>query len=192
MGRHHGTGFNNGIALNLRLLFQGALNPDSRQAKGRIDGLLARQRARGGAGVNRQPAARIGITAANFDTFHQNAVARGRQIHIVANVNNRRQEAHILGEFFTDTANTPQQFAILLEVHHRDQAIAHFHPQRIFQLHVVPGGLHGLGIFRHFHRRGLCRRFHFTSAHPPGQAQQARGEQQEDQVWHPRHHAEQA
>ena len=34
------TGLHHGEALDLRLLFEGALNPDSRQAKGRIDSLF--------------------------------------------------------------------------------------------------------------------------------------------------------
>ena len=191
MGCHHGTGFNNRVTLDLRLLFQRAFNPDRGQTKGRIDGLLARQRACGGAGVNRQPAARIGITAANFNAFHQDAIARGRQVHIVADVYHRRQEAHVLGEFFTDTADTAEQLAVLLEIDHRDQAIPDFHSQRILQLNVVPGRFDGLIILRHFDRNRFRCRFGFTATHPPGKAQQRRRKQQEDEVWHTRHQAEQ-
>ncbi|VDZ78367.1 Uncharacterised protein [Salmonella bongori] len=36
--RHDGTGFNHSKALNLRLFFQGALNPDGIKAKSWIDG----------------------------------------------------------------------------------------------------------------------------------------------------------
>ena len=168
MGCHHGTGFDHRIPLDLRLLFQRTFNPDGRQTKGRIDGLLARQRACRGARVNGQPAPRVGIAAANFDPFHQNTVARRRQIHIVTDVNHRRQEAHILSEFFTDTADTAKQLAILLKIHHRDQAIPHFHSQGIFQLHVVPRRLDGLSILRHFHRNRIRRRLGFTATHPPG------------------------
>ena len=189
---HHGTGLNDRVTLNLGLLFQGALNPDCRQTKGRVGRLLTRQRACGGARVNRQPAAGVRITAADFHPFHQDAVARGREIHIVPDVDHRRQEAHILGEFFTNAADTAKQLTILLEIHHRDQAVPHFHPQRIFELYVVPGGFHRLGVLRHFDRRRLCFRLRFPATHPPGKPQQRSGEQQEYQVWHARHHTEQA
>ena len=106
-------------------------------------------------------------------------------------MHNRRQEAHILSEFFTDTANAAKQLAILLEIDHRDQTVTHFHPQGIFQLNVVPGGFHGLRVLRHFNRHRFCRRFHFAATHPPGQAQQRRREQQEHQVRHARHQTEQ-
>ncbi|MNT48399.1 hypothetical protein D3C72_1851800 [compost metagenome] len=73
--RHHGTGFNYRIALDLRLFFQRTFNPDRRQAKCRIDCLLTGQRARRSAWVDGQPAPWIGVTAANFNAFHQNAIA---------------------------------------------------------------------------------------------------------------------
>ncbi len=107
MGGDHGTGFHHGIALDLRLLFQGAFDPDCRQTKGRVDSLFPRQRARRRARVNCQPAPRIGVAAADLYPFHQDAVACRRQIHIVADMHHRWQEAHVLGEFFTDTADTP-------------------------------------------------------------------------------------
>ena len=191
--RHHGARFHHGKALNLRLLFQRAVDPDGGKTKCGIDRLFAGQGAGGGARVDRHPAARISVAAANLDPFHQNAVARRRHIHIVADMHHRRQKAHLLRELLTNTADTAQQLAVLRAVHHRDQAVAHFHTQRIFQLHVAPGRFHC--------RRRLLRtrdrllrsrlRLHLTTALPPGQAQQRGGKQQEHQVRHPRHQAQQ-
>ncbi|MNH24714.1 hypothetical protein D3C79_846630 [compost metagenome] len=76
------------------------------------------------------------FTAADFYPLHQNAVAGRRQLEVIANMHYRRQVAHLLGEFFTDAANAPEQFAVLLEIHHRDQPVTHLHTQRIFQLYV--------------------------------------------------------
>ncbi|MNS52924.1 hypothetical protein D3C72_856630 [compost metagenome] len=192
MRRDHGAGFNNRVTLNLRLLFQGAFNPDCGQTKGRVDRLLAWQRTRRRAWVNRQPASRVGIAAANLHAFHQNAIACRWQVHVVADVNHRRQEAHILSEFFTDTANAPEQFAVLLEIDHRYQTITHFHSEGIFQLDIIPRGFNRLIIVRHFNRRRLCDRFGIASAQPPGQTEQCSGKQQEDEVWHARHQTQQA
>ena len=116
---------------------------------------------------------------------------RGLQIHIVADVHHRRQKAHVLGELFTDTADTAQQFTVLLKIDHRDQTIAHFHAERIFQLHIVPGGFHHRVVFRNFSRLWLDRRLLFTSPDPPGQSQQRGGKHQEDEVWHTRHQPQQ-
>ena len=167
----NGTGFNNSKALNLRLFLQCAFNPDSVQTESRIDRFLARQRPGGGTRVNGQPASRIGVTAANFHPFHQNTIAGRLQIHIVADMYHRRQKAHILGKFLTNTANSPQQLAILLKVHHWDQAVAYLHPQGILQLYVIPCCFHHGVVFRHFHRLRLIGSFLLTTTHPPGQTQ---------------------
>ncbi|MNS93219.1 hypothetical protein D3C72_1273770 [compost metagenome] len=107
-------------------------------------------------------------------------------------MHHRRQEAHILSEFFTDTADAAQQLAVLLEINHRDQAIAHFHPEGIFQLDVVPGGFYRLVIFRHFDRCRFSCRFGVASTQPPGKPQQSGSKQQENKVWHARDKAQQA
>ena len=191
MGCHNGTGFHHGVSLNLRLLFQGALNPDCRQAKRRVSGLLPWQRPRRRAWVNGQPAPRISITTANLNPFHQDTVASRWQIHIVADMHYRRQEAHILGKLLTNTANTPQQLTVLLEINHRDKAVTHLHTQRVFQLNIIPGRFNRLAVLRHFHRRRLRLRFGFTSAQPPRQPQQRTGEEQEDKVRHARYQTQQ-
>ena len=182
----NGTGFNNRKALNLRLFLQCAFNPDSVQSERRIDRFLTRQRPGGSTRVNGQPASRIGVTAANFYPFHQNSIAGWLQIHIVSNVYHRRQEAHILGKFLTNTANSPQQLTILLKIHHWDQAVTNLHAQRIFQLHVVPCGFHHGVVFRHFHRLRFIWRFLLTTAHPPCQSQQCGSKHQKHQVRHAR------
>ncbi|MNE57892.1 hypothetical protein D3C80_1528830 [compost metagenome] len=84
-------------------------------------------------------------------------------------MHHRWQIAHLLREFFTDAADTAQQFTILLEIHHRDQPVTDLHPQRIFQLHVRPTGFHRLRIIlrdRHFLHFG---RLLIAPAQPPGQ-----------------------
>ena len=106
-------------------------------------------------------------------------------------MHHRRQIAHVLREFLADTANTAQQLAVLLKIDHRNQPIAYFHPQRIFQLDIGPAGLGGLRILRHHRRLHRFRRLLFTAAQPPGQAQQSGGKQQEHQVRHTRHQAQQ-
>ena len=107
MRSNNSTGFNHRKALNLRLFLQCAFNPDSVQSESRIDRFLARQRPGSSTRVNGQPASRIGVTAANFYPFHQNSIAGRLQIHIVTDVYHRRQEAHILSKFLTNTANSP-------------------------------------------------------------------------------------
>ena len=194
---HHGARLNHGKALNLRLLLQRAVDPDGRQTERRIDRCLARQRARRRAWVDRHPAARIGIAAADLDPFHQNAVARRRQLHVVADMHHRRQKADILRHLFTDAADTAQQLAVLGAVHHRDQAIADLHAQRVLQLHVGPRGF-GIGwrVGRFHHRAAggfrILLRLHLAAAHPPGQAEQRAGKQQKHEVRHAGHHAKQA
>ncbi|MOA02168.1 hypothetical protein D3C78_1216070 [compost metagenome] len=162
MRRNHGAGFNDRIALDLCLFFQRAFNPDRRQTKCRIDRLLTGQRSCRSTWVDGQPAPWIGVTAAYFNAFHQNTIARRRQIHVVTDMYHRRQETHILSEFFTDTANTPEQFTVLLEINHRNQTIAHFHPERIFKLDVIPCCFNCLGVFRHFDGGDFRGRFVFT------------------------------
>ncbi|MPN40652.1 hypothetical protein SDC9_188190 [bioreactor metagenome] len=66
---------------------------------------------------------------------------RRLQIHIVADMYHWRQKAHVLGELFTDTADTTQQFAVLLKIDHRDQAIAHFQSEHIERRHIGPASL---------------------------------------------------
>ena len=190
---HHGAGLHHSVALNLRLFAHRRFNPHGGQTKGRIDRRLTRQLANRAARIDRHPAARMRRAGANFDAFHQNTVARRRQFEVIADMDNRRQIAHFLREFLTDTTDTPQQFAILREIHHRDQSVTDFHPQRIFQLNVLPAGFHQLFVFA-FDRRGDFhhRFFLFLTTDPPGQRQQPGSEQQEDQIRHARHHTEQS
>ena len=106
-------------------------------------------------------------------------------------MHHRRQIAHLLGEFLANTADTPQQLAILLKIDHRNQPVTHFHAQRIFQLDIGPAGFRGLGILLHDGFVGGFRRLFFAPAQPPGQPEQRGGKQQENQVRHPRHQPQQ-
>ncbi|OMP13173.1 hypothetical protein COLO4_02148 [Corchorus olitorius] len=98
-------------------------------------------------------------------------------------MHHRRQKADILRHFFTDTADTTKQLTVLVVIDHRNQAVTHFHAQRVFKLHISPGGF---GRGRRFH--GFCdaaRRFdillrlHLAATHKPQQTDYA-GTQHED------------
>jgi len=105
---------------------------------------------------------------ADFYPFHQDAVTGRRQFKVVANMNHRRQVAHLLRELLTNTADTPEQLAVLRVVDHWDQAVTHFHPQRVFQLNIRPTGFHQLLAFgSHLHRLFGCRRLLLLAASPP-------------------------
>lgn len=52
--------------------------------------------------------------------LQQDTVAGGLQFQIIADMHHRRQITGFLGEFFADTADTAQQLAVLLKIHHGD------------------------------------------------------------------------
>jgi hypothetical protein len=124
----------------VRLFAQAGVDPHGRQAEGRVGGHHARQAAGHHARVDRQELAGMGLAIAHFHALERDAVGRGLQFQVVADVHRRRQEADLLGELLADALDALEQFAAL-PLSTRDQAVAHFQAQRIDRHDVVPAGL---------------------------------------------------
>ena len=77
--------------------------------------------------VSGEPYVSLSLAAPDFRPFYQDPVSSRRQFEVVTDMHHRRQIAHLLGEFLANTADTPQQLAILLKIDHRNQPVTHFH-----------------------------------------------------------------
>jgi hypothetical protein len=145
VGGDHGAGVDHGITHALRLVLQAGVDPDRRQAEGRIGGHQARQRAAGHARIDRQELAVHRFAAAHFHALQRDAVGRRLQFQVVADVHRRRQEADFLGELLADALDALEQLAALALVDQRNQAVAHFQAQGVDRHDVLPGRFFLLG-----------------------------------------------
>ena len=193
MGGHHGAGVDHGVAVHLGLLALVRVDPYRRQSEGRVLGGGALHFAGDLARVDRQPLAGEGFAAPHFGALEGDHIAVGAQVQVVADVHHRRQEAHLLGEFLAHALDAAEQLALLAVVHQGNHAVAHFQAQHVDQLNVVPARFRRFRLRR---RRRVDLLFgeavFLGAAQVPGGAGQAGGEQQEHEVGHAGHQAQQA
>ena len=95
-----------------------------------------------------------------------------------------RQKTDFLGEFFTDTLDTAQQFTALPFIHQRDQTIAHFQPQCVYRDNILPGRFFQLGGGGHHSRFRLDSCLECALCEQVSTAPQHRGQQEESKVRH--------
>src|SRR5690554_6476460 len=192
MGGNNGAGIHHGVSIDLGMLALGTINPYRRQAEGRVGGRRALKLPRHLSRINGEPLARVGFGTPDFSSLERNHIGIGTQLKVVANVYHGGQKADLLGELLAHALDPSQQLTVLPLIDQRDQAMAHFKPQRIDQLDIVPTGF---GRLRRRRRRSIEFLFHqapFTLARQyPGQPAQQRSEDQEDQVRHPRYQTQQ-
>ncbi len=113
VGGDDGAGIDHRIAHDVRLIAQRGVDPDRRQAEGRILGRRAGQGAADPPGIDGEIHARIGLAGTDFDTLERDAIGIRLQFQIVADMHRRRQEADLLREFLAQAANALEQLAIL-------------------------------------------------------------------------------
>ncbi len=183
--RHHRAGIHHGVPEQLRLLAVFCADPGGGQAKTWVGGGHAGDRSQDFAGIDREKLANLRLACTHFHALEQDAVAVGFQLQVVANVHRRNQKADLAGELFAQRADAFEQFAVLIAVDHRNQAIAHFQCQNIHRRDVVPTHL------RRFQCR-CCGRFGgfvdgwWPRFDRPCQAGQQARHQQEHGVGHAR------
>ena len=153
---HDSTGIDHRITHVLRLIAHRGLYPHCRQAKGGIARYCARQLSADIARIDGQKQIGEGFAIANLCTLEGNAIRIWAQFQVIAYMHRRRQEADILGEFFTYAFYTPQQIAILLLVDQGDHAVTHFQSQHIHLRHVLPTCFSRLN---HRHRGEINRHY---------------------------------
>ena len=158
-GDHRGR-VDHGVAQGLGLGALVRLDPGGVEAEGRILAGDALQRSERTARVQRQLAVRMDLGGGHRHTVDQHPVAVGGQFQVVADVHRGNQEADILGELAAHALDAGHQFAALVAVHQRDQAVADFQPERIDRAQFVPGQLGGRGrrdrAAECIDRAGLC------------------------------------
>ncbi|MNT47195.1 hypothetical protein D3C72_1838900 [compost metagenome] len=116
VGGDHGAGVDHGIAQRLRLVAFAGVDPDRRQAEGRIGRRGALQLAADLAWVDGHELADEGLAAAHLHALEQDTVGVGADFQVVADVHRRHQEAEFLRHFLADAADAAQQLAVLLAI----------------------------------------------------------------------------
>ena len=105
-------------------------------------------------------------------------------------MHHRRQIADFLGKFFAQPADPPEQFALLVIIHQRNQPVTDFHRQQIFRHHIIPGRFRDFIrltelLLLHIVIRLFDRLFAFLHQIPAERCQRHR-EQQKHKVRHAR------
>ncbi|MGF6302212.1 hypothetical protein OKW42_005565 [Paraburkholderia sp. WC7.3d] len=146
-------------------------------------------------GIDREPLARIGLARADLDALQRNAIAVRSQFEVVADMDDRRQEADFLRELLADALDPLQQLAVRVLVDERNQPVADFEAERVDHRHVVPARL---GVFdrRQRGRRDVDERRRVLALlgallHRAAELDQAGAENQEREVRHARDQAHQ-
>ena len=175
------------------------LDPGGIQAERRVLAGNAVQLTERTARVQGQFAVGVDLGGGHRHAVHQQPVGVGRQLQVVADVHRRHQEADVLGELAAHALDARHQFAALVLVHQRDQAVAHFQAQRVDRAQFVPaqlgagsGGRRGSGGLRV--GRGFAGGGDHQAAlvHFPGDHAQDQAERQKRDVRHAGHQADQA
>ena len=144
MGGHDRAGVNHGVTQRLGLIALADLDPHRFEAKGRVLGGDAVERAKHLPRVDCHFSIRVNLGLGQNHAHQGQAVGAGGQIKVVANVHGGHQKAQILRKLLAHALDPRQQLTTLIAVHQRNKSITHFKANHVDRRDVIPTQLFGL------------------------------------------------
>ena len=193
MGGHGGSGIDHGVAQGAGMVALRGLDPHGLQAKRGFLGGRAFERAVDLAGVDGHFAAHFDLATAPDHAFEHDVVAVGVNAQGVADAHRLDQKAQFGREFLAHALDARHQLAACIGIDQGNQAVANFQAHQVHLVEVFPiEFLDGLGHGRRSSGQlfGRIAGSGLTAQHIKAQGGRARRQNDEHQVRHAGHQAQ--